>query len=346
MSDTSDSCKELGESKLDYDDVCEVKDMLQNLNTGDVDVAVSVCANCGKEGDDINNICNKCKQVRYCNAACKKKHRSKHKKDCEEHIRLATEKHNEELRIAAELHDIELFKQPPPPEDCPICFVHIPTMQTGSKYMTCCGKMICSGCIHAPVYDNQGNVVEDKCPFCRTPTPTSNEAVERLKKRLKSDDPIAICNHGNYYRDGMNGFAQNHTKALELWHRAAKLGCAGAYCSIGYAYENGHGVEVDKKKALHYYEQAAMRGDESARHYLGYKEGMAGNFDRAVKHYMVAVRCGQNESLEAIKLLYSNGYATKDDYTKALQAYQVYLGDIKSNQRDRAASADERNRYY
>jgi len=38
---------------------------------------VSVCANCGKEGssDEINNICNKCKMVKYCNAACKKKHR-------------------------------------------------------------------------------------------------------------------------------------------------------------------------------------------------------------------------------------------------------------------------------
>ena len=39
-----------------------------------------------KEGDDINNICNKCKQVKYCNAACKKKHRQKHKKECERRV--------------------------------------------------------------------------------------------------------------------------------------------------------------------------------------------------------------------------------------------------------------------
>ena len=45
-------------------------------NSGDVDV--SIYANCGKEG--AINICNKCKQVTYCNAACKKKHKSKHKK--------------------------------------------------------------------------------------------------------------------------------------------------------------------------------------------------------------------------------------------------------------------------
>ena len=67
---------------------------------------VGVCANCGKEEKGLN-ICNKCKDAKYCNAACKKKHRSKHKKNCE--------------RRVAELHDMELFKKPPPPEDCPIC---------------------------------------------------------------------------------------------------------------------------------------------------------------------------------------------------------------------------------
>ena len=99
--------------------------MLQNLSTADI----SVCANCGKEGnsDEIKNICNKCKQVKYCNAACKKKHRSKHKKECEGHIRLAAEH-------AAKLHDIELFKQPRPKEDCPICFIRLPTFYSGAKY--------------------------------------------------------------------------------------------------------------------------------------------------------------------------------------------------------------------
>ena len=46
---------------------------------------VSACANCGKEGSNLN-ICNKCKEATYCNAACKKKHRSKHKKQCERRV--------------------------------------------------------------------------------------------------------------------------------------------------------------------------------------------------------------------------------------------------------------------
>ena len=141
---TSDNCKDDASTKSN-NDVCDVKDKLQNMSTG---AAVSICANCGKEGDDVNNKCNKCKQVRYCNAACKKKHRHKHKKECE--------------RFLAEQHDEELFKQPPAADDCPICEYRLPMLVNGWRYMSCCGKVICSGCIHAPLYDNQGNKVDNK----------------------------------------------------------------------------------------------------------------------------------------------------------------------------------------
>ena len=60
---------------------------------------------------------------------------------------------------------------------------------------------------------------------------------------------------------------------------------------------------------------------------------------------MIAVRGGFVDSLEMIKQLYTKGHATKEDYTQALQSYQVYLGEIKNIQRDKAA-ADEDNRYY
>ena len=49
------------------------------------DTTITTCANCGKEGGTLNT-CNKCKMVKYCNAACKKKHRSKHKKACEKRV--------------------------------------------------------------------------------------------------------------------------------------------------------------------------------------------------------------------------------------------------------------------
>jgi len=294
---------------------------------------VSICANCGKEGDDLKS-CTACKMVKYCNRECQIAHRPQHKKECRKRL--------------AELHDEKLFKQPPPEEDCPICFTQIPTLETGSQYMTCCGKLICSGCSHAPVYDNQGNKVEEKtCPFCRIPIQSSyEEAMEGEKKRVDLGDPIAICNHGNNYRDGSYGFPQDHTKALELWHRAGVLGYADAYLNIGYAYQFGRGVEVDKKKAKHYWELAAIGGNIVARHNLGFMEMEAGNMDRVVRHYMIATRGGYSNSLNNIKELYSEGDATKEDYMKALKLYQEYLGEIKNPQRDEAAAAREDYRYF
>ena len=341
MSTADNICKSISEVN-NNDEVCDVNKILQKLSTVNNKEDLSACANCGKEGnsDEINNICNKCKMVKYCNAACKKKHRSKHKKLCEEHIRRAAER-------AAELHDKELFKQPPPDEDCPICFQRLPTLDWGRRYKTCCGKVICSGCIHAPVYDNEGNEVNNKkCPFCRTPTPTSEEEmVKREKKRMDLNDHVAIYNQGCNYHEGACGFPQDHDKALELFHRAGDLGYAGAYLGIGNAYDVGQGVEVDKKKATHYYELAAMKGN-LARQNLGREEGMAGNMDRALKHHLIAVRSGCAESLNRIKIYYSAGLATKYHYTKALQSYQTYLGEIKSDQRDKAAASSEMYRYY
>jgi len=292
-----------------------------------IGAAVSVCANCGKEGDDVNNVCNKCKQVRYCNAACKKKHRHKHKKECEEHIRLATEKHDEELRLAAELHDEALFKEPPSQYgDCPVCFLQLPSLETGSAYYSCCGKVVCCGCGYAPVYDNQGNIVaEKKCPFCRIPWYNSTEeAMARLKKRVEVDDPNAIYTFGCYYARGLGGFPQDMNKALELFRRAGKLGHSEAYGCIGNSYNFGSGSEVNKEKARHYYELAAMGGCTTARFNLGNGEVRAGNIDRALKHYMIAAGSGDSESLKNVKILYAKGDATKEDYTTALRSYQEY----------------------
>ena len=334
----SDSCKDSASTKSN-DGLCEVIGKLQNMSTNDNN-SVSVCANCNKEG--ANNLCNKCKMAKYCNAACKKKHRHKHKKDCEEHVRLAAEH-------AAKLHDEELFKVPPPQYgDCPICFLRLPRIRTGSCYQSCCGKTICSGCVYAPVYDDQGNKVDNtKCPFCRTPQPKSDEdVVKRLEKRVEFNDIQAMLNVGLNYSVGEDGYPQDYTKALEVLHRAAELGYAQAYTNIGYAYNHGEGVEVDEEKAIHYYELAAIGGDAVARFNLGCVERNIGNVDRAIKHYMIAVRGGHNNSLKNIKKLYTCGHATKEEYTRALQLYQAYLGEIKSRQRDEAAAAHDTFRYY
>jgi len=303
------------------------------------DIALSVCANCGKgeEESDKLKACTACMMVKYCNRECQIAHRSQHKKECR--------------KRAAELHDEALFKEPPPADDCPICFNRIPRLETGWRYYACCGKVICSGCSYAPVYDNQGNEVDNdkqnECPFCRVVAPKSDkELIKRLNKRVEAGDAEAIYNLGWSYRDGTNGYPQDYTKALELFHRAGSLGDIRAYNYIGFAYENGRGVEIDKKKAIHYYKLSAMGGNVAARYNLGCMELQVDNVDRAIKHFMIAARGGEMDSLNRIKKLYSNGQVAKDDYMKALRLYQAYLSEIKSKQRDEAAAAHDQYRYY
>ena len=325
----------------DEDESEEITQKVEDLSIKD-DLQTIICANCGKEGGNIN-ICNKCKAATYCNASCKKKHRSKHKEACERRIAELYEEQMERKKRAAELHDMELFKQPAPNEDCDICMLPLPPLHTGKKYKSCCGKVICSGCIYA-VEKRDGGV--GLCPFCRTPTPTPEEIVEQYKKRMEVDDAEAIRFLGGCHSKGEFGLPQDHTKALELWHQSANFGNATSYYNIGNSYYQGDGVERDENKATQYFELAAIGGFVLARHNLGWMELRALNFDRALKHFILAAGGGLNKSLKMIQKMFMDGVATKEDYTQAIRGYQAYLGEIKSVQRDEAAAFSDRYKYY
>ena len=264
--------------------------------------------------------------VQYCNAACKKKHRSKHKKACE--------------RRVAELHDEELFKEPPPREqDCPICFLPLPLKPRQTTFESCCGKNICTSCIIVMTEETRGRGKIDLCAFCREPTPTSSEeATEQIKKLMEAENADALYNVAGYYEDG-SYLQQDYEKANELYLKAGDLGCARAYFKMGYSYNFGRGVEEDKKKAKHYYELGTMGGDVYARHYLGLLEGEAGNHHRAYKHFVLAAKAGFEESLDNVKKGYMDGIVTKDEYASTLRAYQQRVDETKSDDRDKAEAA-------
>ena len=57
-------------------------------------------------------------------------------------------------------------------------------------------------------------------------------------------------------------------------------------------------MEVDQKKARHYFELAAMSGHVQARHHFARIEGQAGNYDRVKKHVLIAARAGSEKSLD------------------------------------------------
>ena len=177
------------------------------------------------------------------------------------------------------------------------------------------------------------------CPFCKAPPPRSNEEeVKRLHKLMEKGNAVAFNQLGGYYAQGINGLSQDWAKANELCLKAGELGSAEAYYNVGVRYDNGRGVEVDTKKANHYYELAAMNGSIKARHNLGMIEGQAGNYKRAYKHCLISARAGDKLSLDTVKGGYMHGDVTKDEYANTLREYHKSLDEMKSEVRDKAAA--------
>ena len=296
----------------------------------DADNTTTTCANCGKGEESSGDLkaCTACKLVKYCNRECQIAHRPQHKKACK--------------KRATELHDEALFKEPPPPEECPICFLPMPLDGGQATFSSCCGKLICSGCIAAMIEEAHGRDGPMwLCAFCRKPRPTSEEdEVNRLKKLVDAGNADACYHLAGYYEDGHHllDMPQDYETANKLHLRAGELGCSMAYFNLGNSYHAGEGVTVDKKKAKHYWELAAMNGNVAARHNLGCGEMMAGNHERAYKHFILAARSGDEESLNNVKNGFMEGIITKDEYANTLRAYQKIQDEMKSDMRDKAVA--------
>eukprot|EP00956_Cyclotella_meneghiniana_P016709 scaffold26581_cov26-Cyclotella_meneghiniana.AAC.2 len=274
------------------------------------------CASCGKADANLK-ACKACKLVKYCGVECQVAHRPAHKKACREKAR--------------ELFDVQLYAQPPRKEECPICMIPLPCRDDESFYMNCCGKHICIGCRYC--------LTRQHCPFCNTAAALSDEEViKRLLERIeKYNDPEAMNSLACSYMNGLDGLPVDRSKAFELFQRACRLESAAGHCHLGTRYLKGGGTEIDKKKAVYHLQIAAMMGNVNARHNLGCAEEENGNFQRAMRHFMIAAKCGFENSLDAVKDGFRQGDVTKEDLEKTLRDYQASCDETKSEQRDRAA---------
>ena len=245
------------------------------------------------------------------------------------------------------ISDEELFKQPLQNEDCPLCNLPLPTLSTGSKYYECCGRVLCSGCVHALEMKADKDDEPICCPFCKAEEPTSNEQlIVRNMKRAQANDGEAIYNYAHCYASGLSDFPLDRAKAIQLWHQAGELGCMRSYDEIAYAYCNGNGVPKDSQLAKYYWKLAAMGGSANARYNLGIAEESAGNIDTALRHYKIAVAAGDVESLRQIHQLLLNGYATKYDLLSAFDTRTAYIDKVRSGHRDAAATYSDEYKYY
>ncbi|EJK59003.1 hypothetical protein THAOC_20832 [Thalassiosira oceanica] len=282
------------------------------------------CANCGKLGSDAVKLknCTACRLVKYCGVDCQRAHRKKHKKTCKQRV--------------AELKDEQLYSQGherPEGDFCPICTLPIPfRISDHSVFMACCMKTICHGCVIA----SQKRGMFD-CAFCRTPM-AGNDAdrLAMIQTRVAKKDPQAILFLGRKYYHGDDGLQKDMRKAVELYTEAAELGLTDALFSLGNVHYHGDGVQEDKAKAVEFWTKAAVQGHVESRHNLGGLEEMKGNHDRAVRHWLISAKMGDERSFEMIQEVFMKGLATKEQYAEALKGYQDATEETKSHDRDEA----------
>jgi len=300
------------------------------------------CAECGEEGGVSLKTCKACMLVRYCNAACQKKHWATHKKACKQRV--------------AELRDEALFKDPPPKEDCQICFLPMPirliccislppatissvpiydfaeaneelATKGTAEYYPCCGKCICGGCIHS--FRESGNT--ERCAFCNADCGKSvEEEVEEVMKRVEANDAASIYLLALCYLHGREGFQQDHAKSTELYTRAADLGYSKAHSNLGVFYYK----EGDLKKAKFHNEAAAMAGHDGARYNLGMDEAESGNMERAVKHWTIAASAGHYKAMFQLKIGFEIGLVSRESIDSTLAAYNSSCAEMRSEARD------------
>ena len=157
-----------------------------------------------------------------------------------------------------------------------------------------------------------------------------------VQARVEKKDPAAIEHLGGKYFVGRNGLQKDVQRVIELWTEAAELGSIEALNSLGVVYRDGEGVRQDKAKGIQLFEKAAMQGHVVSRHNLGCYEVESGNYDRAVRLFLISAKLGYENSVENIKEMFKVGVATKEQYAQALIGYQDAVEEMKSPERDEA----------
>jgi tetratricopeptide (TPR) repeat protein len=280
-----------------------------------------VCANCGKAAvDDVKLKKCACNLVKYCSVDCQKNHRPQHKMACK--------------KRAAEIRDDRLFSQPDEGHygECPICCLPLPLDEDKSRLNSCCCQRICGGCSYANKLREEEQGLEHKCPYCREPVPKTHEEVEKnYMNRAKANDPMAIFQMGNKCRQ-----EGDYEEAFQYYAKAAGLGDIEAHYNLSVSYHLGKGVEKNEKKELHHLEIAAIGGHPEARHNLGCYEGRNGRHERAMQHFIIAAKLGDDRALEALKRGFALGFVSKEEYASALRGHQAAIDATKSEQREEA----------
>jgi TPR repeat protein len=248
------------------------------------------------------------------------------------------------------LEDPDFWRPPPLKEECPVCLVPLPIDNGMATYWPCCGKTVCKACeeenargqiiLNATFSGKKGDLV---CAFCRKSTHYQHSELSRLlEKRINKNDPFAMLTLSSLYEDGRHGCPKDETKALELLHRAADLGCPRAIGRFGFCLLAGDlGAVKNAEKGRALVEDAAKKGDVISRFQLGWVEEDCGNPYLATKHFRLAAAAGEKFSMKHLWTCYSSDLLTKAELEETVRAHELSCKEMSSKERARLEAKEK-----
>jgi TPR repeat protein len=138
--------------------------------------------------------------------------------------------------------------------------------------------------------------LKNRCHQCRKPTPTAQEAVERLREWVEKGEAWAQTMMAGWYRDGEHGLQQSYVMACMLFEKAVAQGDPDAMYNLALLYRDGQGVEQSVEKEIELYTLAAEQGYAKALFNLGciYRDGqgVVQSFEKAVELFTMVSEQG------------------------------------------------------
>ena len=247
---------------------------------------------------------------------------------------------------------------------CPICFHRLPLQKSEHVYHTCCGQVICDGCVIGkmrtqlkepqPQFKELGRIIEGTtpeeeqfrlikkygnhiyvCPYCRAPFPEDwEEGLQRLYDRIEVRDDrdytIAVNQLGSYYSSGEHGLPQNLKKAEELFTKAYDLGNPDAAWHLYLLYHNYYPNQNEKEKK--YLVRGEMIGNMECTSVLAKLACDSGNGEECARLCMKAALLGEDTS--NLLQCYRHNLLSKDDLATTLRAIQAVKDEVTTKRRD------------
>ena len=245
-------------------------------------------------------------------------------------------------------------------QDCPVCMLPIPFEKMRSIYSSCCGNVICKGCItKAAMHQGERKAIvkvknapcafalqtTPPCAFCRSDKPKDDqERVLWFRRRADPpyNDPIAMILLGNAYVNGRYGLPKDPQKAFGFYECAAQVGSSDGFYELAVEHDPDYADSVvtnmNKEDKLRMYrmclEKAAKGGHLLARLKLSRLYFDAGDKELAAHHAMVAACAGHNIALDDVKQYFMQGCISKTDFAKSLRLHQAANDERKSKDRE------------